>query len=601
MPRDPPLSGLSGFSVDYYADTGGSPVAPSFNRRVAPVLPPPLPAQAPPVVVPGYSQARSAFAPYGITPPLAYDTPIHAVRPRQGRSPSDTRVRASGPRLVVRQGYNPAELQIPSPQGPAGEHAQHGDPSYNSDPRDREESTRRANLGPYPKPDSRPSSAMPTLADPFLNVQPGIDENSLIGSPLRRSVSDSGNLSLFSRVTSASSVDLLYQYRPIQGTEFRLIRLLPATMVVLKCEIIHASLESPPKYTAISYAWGDLDSTVKIYLDGSPFRITTSLHGALKAIRRDGESVLIWADYLCINQHDREEQSRQVKLMANIYSEAELVAVWLGPQTKDSDSAFSLIDLLVNNADSATAFSALTSSKIWRPNFTALVQLFEREYWSRLWVVQEILNARAIDVFCGNKIIPWSKLTRIAATLESHAEELARSFPVGSMRGNSQRTSYANVLCRQGPASIEVLKPLRSIEVGALLEVLHACRSKLASDPKDKVFGVYGIMTDEIRYHFNPDYGKSLREIYTDVVDYLLHTTRRVEVICHAIHFPPYTSTTGNIPTWVPEWSHVPQISALSSSFKYSAAEDTRARFNFVDEQRTKIQISAIYLDTVVS
>jgi hypothetical protein len=149
--------------------------------------------------------------------------------------------------------------------------------------------------------------------------------------------SESGYLSLPSLITSAPStpsVDLSYQYRPIQGMEIRIIRLLPATMVMLKCEIIHASLEKPPYYTAVSYAWGDLDNTIKILVDGHPLYITTSLHGALRALRQQNESVLIWADYICINQRDRDEQSRQVRLMPNIYHEADSVAIWLGPRRK---------------------------------------------------------------------------------------------------------------------------------------------------------------------------------------------------------------------------------------------------------------------------
>ena len=38
----------------------------------------------------------------------------------------------------------------------------------------------------------------------------------------------------------------------------------------------------------------------------------------------------LWADALCINQADIAERGRQVLLMADIYSSAELVFAWLG-------------------------------------------------------------------------------------------------------------------------------------------------------------------------------------------------------------------------------------------------------------------------------
>ena len=40
-------------------------------------------------------------------------------------------------------------------------------------------------------------------------------------------------------------------------------------MSLIKCELVHYSLEDPPGYVAISYAWGDTDEKKRIQLEGA--------------------------------------------------------------------------------------------------------------------------------------------------------------------------------------------------------------------------------------------------------------------------------------------------------------------------------------------
>ncbi|KAI0190825.1 heterokaryon incompatibility protein-domain-containing protein [Astrocystis sublimbata] len=371
-------------------------------------------------------------------------------------------------------------------------------------------------------------------------------------------------------------------------------------MSMIKCEVLHASLDTEPttlKYIAISYTWGDVDPSIRIQVDGHCFFITPNLYSALKRIRKQHESVMVWVDALCINQRNKEEQSQQVGLMTAIYSRAESVIAWLGPDSDNSTLAFQLMQELIEHEDDKS-ISEIIADKNWRPHFTAVVHLFERDFWSRLWIVQEILNARSVFVYCGSSEVPWQILQRVSAVFKSHEADIRYHFPRGTMKGSRQGLSFAHTLCSQGPASLDILKPQEKEGSESLLEVLRICRTKLAAEPRDKVFGVLGILPENVQYHFPPNYNASLREVYTNVVDYLLHTTRRVDVICDAIYFPVYTSTV-KLPTWVPDWSHIPTTASLGSSYKFSAASDVDADFDFLDPPRTKLKIAAIYIDAL--
>ncbi|KXJ92116.1 heterokaryon incompatibility protein-domain-containing protein [Microdochium bolleyi] len=398
-----------------------------------------------------------------------------------------------------------------------------------------------------------------------------------------------------------------YEYRRLEGTEIRLLRLLPVSMSAIKCQLVNTTLEQPPRYVALSYAWGNGDDTAEILVDGHKHRITASLHGALQRLRQPRESVYVWADAVCINQHDKAELSQQVRYMTSIFLQAEYVAIWLGPDADDSSLAIDLVRQAVrasrpaSGSGSPPSMTTLISSRQLRRHFAALVALFERPYWRRLWVVQEVLSARTKTVYCGPDEVAWDDLVAAAEAFASHASDINHFFPSGLSTASRHQLShpvhsYARVLGSRGPASFHALQAIRDGGPRTLLEVLHTCRTKLAADPRDKVFAIIGILPEHVGVDFPIDYSASIREVYTNVVDFLLHSDR-LDVICEAIYFPLHTSN-ASLPTWVPDWSHMPQTGALGLSYDFNAAGKTKADFQLL-EQRSKLSIKAVHLDIV--
>jgi hypothetical protein len=206
-------------------------------------------------------------------------------------------------------------------------------------------------------------------------------ENNKIGSKL-----GSGSLNTSTSVLSLPSSVTLgpkhYHYSPLEGVEFRLLKILPERMSKLRCEIVHQSLEHPPDYIAISYAWGDGLDTKSLMLHGKPIPVAASLYDALKAVRQKRAESLVWADALCINQQDKLERATQVRLMGHIYSRAMSVAIWLGPEADESTLAIQLLERVARNVVSPRRIRAIRKYA----DSAALFELFKRDYWKRLWV-----------------------------------------------------------------------------------------------------------------------------------------------------------------------------------------------------------------------
>lgn len=81
-------------------------------------------------------------------------------------------------------------------------------------------------------------------------------------------------------------------------------------------------------------------------------------------------------DAICINQSDIEERNHQVKLMAYIFSRAKEVLVWLG-----------LVEEMIFVEKNFTAKGPELSPDMVQKE---IVDLCNKPYWKRVWIVQEI-------------------------------------------------------------------------------------------------------------------------------------------------------------------------------------------------------------------
>ncbi|KAF3048247.1 hypothetical protein E8E12_011473 [Didymella heteroderae] len=395
-------------------------------------------------------------------------------------------------------------------------------------------------------------------------------------------------------------------------------------MSTVRCEIITRSLDKPPAYTAVSYAWGDTDDKDEIEVlygvreeDGriawkvATVRVTISLYGALAALRRQEQDVLVWIDGLSINQDDTVERSQQVRLMTEIYGKAATVAVWLGPEANNSNTALHILTKIAHAADSTEHVADLIASYAADDNpsgrraIASLVALFERDYWSRLWVVQEIFipDPRKIRVYCGEYRHAWSTYQVAARALLRCRKDIERYFPGNKNhdrygRISRQHFTFSQVLAFQGPNSL-FDGSLRDTEHLKLLGIMRWCRQKLTGNPLDKVFGILGLLPDEAYANFPVDYSMSIKALYIRVVDIVLSTTGCLDVICESIHFPIYTGAS-DLPSWCPNWFHMPTTRALrGTSPKFSASGNLKAEYLFVGRLRTKLEFRAVYLGYV--
>lgn len=275
-------------------------------------------------------------------------------------------------------------------------------------------------------------------------------------------------------------------------------------------------------YLALSYAWGNLTEKRDIIVNGYLIAVGANLEAALRVLRdkrpiRAGYK--IWIDALCINQQDIEERGREVKRMRQIYKQAHDVVVWLGNEENESNKALGLIRALSNSyrtgQDRALGIGLRREpGLLGRGSWRALSQLLDRPYWDRLWVLQEIaLGGNHTSVLCGHQVVTWEELYNATYLFGLHNFDIMFSL-IDQERKDAGLS--ASGLKRNKLIHLKEEQLVQAGQADAhIMCMSDLSRKSLATDLRDKIYGLLGMMDASVTDLIIPDYKSSLPQVYT--------------------------------------------------------------------------------------
>ncbi|KAH7307946.1 heterokaryon incompatibility protein-domain-containing protein [Rhexocercosporidium sp. MPI-PUGE-AT-0058] len=350
-----------------------------------------------------------------------------------------------------------------------------------------------------------------------------------------------------------------YQYGKLDPSkdEIRLLRILPKSHTGwssnhLECSLFVASLAARPQYSALSYTWGDATGVVEISLDGYSFNVRQNLCDALHQLQHPFETQTYWIDAICINQDDTQERSKQVYKMKAIYSQACEVVIWLGDHNPATHLGFELAEQLYSHISDAPIVRGLLLNPENLLGLLAFNRLMWRDYWNRVWVIQEAHFAQSghLTVRCGAHSIAWSRLQRIQESLAS--EHLTVLNYLANAQDDPLNAAVLLLAATEGIKTMEVPKMDKGKdESPPLYALLAKFWQKNATDPRDKIYALVGLSTAQNDSRFVIDYSKSVQEVFTDTVKYIVKSSNTLEVICSM----PQGVNPYGLPSWVPDWT----------------------------------------------
>ncbi|KAK4140466.1 heterokaryon incompatibility protein-domain-containing protein [Dichotomopilus funicola] len=362
---------------------------------------------------------------------------------------------------------------------------------------------------------------------------------------------------------------------------FRLLELLPGSRQDdIACTLTEHCLDDcHGKYDALSYVWGDASVTTPIQVNGDTLMVTTNLRAALLNLRKIDQPYTLWVDAVCIDQGKvsagkTSERNHQVSIMGDIYRNAARTVVWFGNARHPfTEQAYSMMEVLATEAESREQGNAangsnyslpslLSAERIESPNFdrfkddVSILHLASADWWHRTWTVQEVLLASEVVVVTGTFSMNWERFC--AAIDHGLAVGIWNPTLVGIILDPivvpylSMRALRKRILSPlESPADPQPTAAL----VSRLFELLVRCRFRLASDSRDKVYALLGMIKNEGQAD-NPlgiegDYRLSETEVYRHTARQLLLQSSSLDLLGASTPTP-----TQSHPSWVPDWSN---------------------------------------------
>jgi hypothetical protein len=303
------------------------------------------------------------------------------------------------------------------------------------------------------------------------------------------------------------------------------------------CTIQLARLDDPDlEYEAVSYTWGDTTNPRKVRLRSSTrtLSVTRNCYNALRRLRHQRHDRILWVDAICINQENLQERARQVRMMDRIFKNAYKVAIYLGEHDEGS--------LILFEELGAAQQALVETSTCHRPHPGSRIvfeveRLYERSWFSRVWVLQEVAEAEDWDVTltCGSSTVYLAALCALHFDYDRRTAltYVGWPLPFGRLYDNqwemfqSQTTAQSN-----------------------LWALLCGSRHCLATDPRDKVFALRSLV-DRMRSQMDDliDYSRSTEDTYVEVAKFLLPVLG-LWILTAARH--PHDRA---MPSWIPDWT----------------------------------------------
>ncbi|KAG7285902.1 hypothetical protein NEMBOFW57_008198 [Staphylotrichum longicolle] len=321
----------------------------------------------------------------------------------------------------------------------------------------------------------------------------------------------------------------------------------------------------------------------------------------------------LWADALCINQDDPSEKSVQIQLMGEIYRKARRVITYIGDGDSYTQSAIAMAKKMMEWAQPrAPTFSPADTNQSYlnlcshlgiesiesviechpNPSVRSIQGMLDASWSMRVWILQESLLNDNVIMMCGRHEMPWTMLDELGALITQ--EKLPYVLKYNNIANTDKDAGSARTIRRM--ASLRgVFKSM------ALLDIINSTHHMLCFDPRDKIYGLYGVLNARneaqhcAKIEMEVSYQKSVADVYTETAIFLLSQPSGLGLFT-SIGVEPNIQ---GLPSWVPDWSEtLSKVFFLSRQQAYFASGRTQLVLS-IDKQLKRITLSGARIDRV--
>lgn len=359
--------------------------------------------------------------------------------------------------------------------------------------------------------------------------------------------------------------------QPLVGNEIRVLDLKGGTRgTPLLGSLRRVPLSDYDGYEPLSYTWEDHDTVqpsdedieddvhpALFLLDTDRYlNITWNCARALCSIRKPATDRAIWVDSICVNQDDPEERSHQVDLMKAIYARAFTVLVYLGRESSGMDSSSSTAMELLRQPDRLKQSDGLNQHEI-----TSLKQLFERRYFRRMWIVQEVALAQTLEFHCGPDQSYVSKFAgkpleailgcKVTPPWLRHSKQTLKELPKQPPKKLSKSKLNKLGIHHMGSEAEQIMRS----QAEQILRLVFDTALCDCTDDRDRVFALLGLLDNSGEERLRADYNLSTAQVCSGLAAYLATNGFLWGVLMLAPRLA--LNSCSGLPSWVPDWNNL--------------------------------------------
>ncbi|OAQ66840.1 heterokaryon incompatibility protein (HET) domain-containing protein [Pochonia chlamydosporia 170] len=303
-------------------------------------------------------------------------------------------------------------------------------------------------------------------------------------------------------------------------------------------------------------------------LNGQHIRVSATVNEAILRLQSilDQDVQYLWIDQICINQADIQERGHQVSLMAEIYSKADSVYVWLG---EDQDGLVGRLEHIIstyvpNGPKAHTCISksdcadmlklcagyvrtdltraldegSQQNSATFAPSdMLVVLELLRRPWFRRAWVVQEVAVAQTATILIGSHAFSLTDIDYLVS-LTALAEREADEIPCpGTQFRQSKGFQCFHQMVHQRERYHD---PGADGHIFAFLcRVAGLCE---ATDGRDMVYAFQGIYQRSQSLLIEPDYSLPVEVVFMKLAKALVAESHALDIFA-AVNGPGSSST----------------------------------------------------------
>ena len=216
-----------------------------------------------------------------------------------------------------------------------------------------------------------------------------------------------------------------------------------------------------------------------------------------------------------------------MRRIADIYRNAKNVVVWLGESSMQSRAGMKTISAMLT-----PGFFSQTPRHDW----SVVSALLQNEWFSRRWVVQEIVSAKDATLIVGEDALDWGDFADAVELFETNLDDISQQLRKRTLR-HKYDTDPLGSLNHSG--ALELMRTIRELKPSAgsrvdtprrtLEWLLTSLKAFQTADPRDTVYALLAIASDG--GSITPNYEKSLLEVVMDVMTHVINQSSSLDIL----------------------------------------------------------------------